>query len=165
MLRDRFVFPFGFFLLKKKGVPVNFCLKPIHWHIMTYYDIYIHIHTYTLFFSGILRTTGKKRIRNWLLRPMNIFWGNVCWENMRETHGFPMFPVAYLLPILYACFCFFNHQMMDLISRHPRPAAVLEVTPQPSGKVAADRRWNVWLCAGTLWYYDWGTPRSRTCSW
>jgi len=30
MLRERFVFPFGFFPLKKKGAPVNFCLKPIH---------------------------------------------------------------------------------------------------------------------------------------
>ena len=27
---NRFVFPVGFFPLKKKGAPVNLCLKPIH---------------------------------------------------------------------------------------------------------------------------------------
>ena len=81
-----------------------------------------------------------ERIRIWLPRPMNIYVKEtyVWWENMRKTHGLPMSPVAHLvLPILDVVY---NHPMMDLISRHPRPAAILEVTPWPSRKVTADRR-------------------------
>lgn len=128
MLRDRRIvlfFQLASFRWKKRGLPWICALNQS-------IDILWHIHIRCFF--RILRTTGKKRIRNWLLRPMNIFWGNICLMGKHEGNSW--FPdvsrsLSFTNPI---CRFFLFQPPNDGPDFQARPAAVLEVTPAaPSG--------------------------------